>query len=521
VKRQPATRSERPIGEDGSPGSILAILDSLATPIALRRLLDLAERGRADTSLRVCRGATWTNVAQRSLYLLQAVVSELGVATPPVHLQRIKGMRAIGVNWVYGPDDSPEGHALFNYGTFEFDTAELRREAARLLEAQAEAESEPRSRRPAQQRAARNISSRLRRIKSVPADGEHDSYEAAAQLEDVIEEQQHALRRDPTAAEPYRALHKLYLHRDEFDRAWCACQALFLLGKAGDEEQRFYDEHRPPGLLTIKSRLDSAQWKKHLYHPEENAEIGAIFEALAPLALVLKIHLLRESNQLSVMDERFKQDPKGSTVTLAKTFGWAADVFGIRRPELYVRSDLPGALVAVPTRPPASLAGSTVCSGLKPQELSFVVGKHMSFYRADHYVKCLFPDLSELTALFSAALDLAGMGSRNAGARAREFRRLLEHIEMDRMGAVKQAVHRWAKSGAPADIERWSRSVEMTAGRAGLVLSGDLRAAWTLTNAEAQPADEIAADDKVKDLFAFAVSPGYFALRTLLGVAIS
>jgi hypothetical protein len=63
--------------------------------------------------------------------------------------------------------------------------------------------------------------------------------------------------------------------------------------------------------------------------------------------------------------------------------------------------------------------------------------------------------------------------------------------------------------------------VELTACRAGLVLCGDLGAAWTLTNAETPSADELAAEDKVRDLFVFAVSEGYFALRTLLGFAIA
>ena len=55
-----------------------------------------------------------------------------------------------------------------------------------------------------------------------------------------------------------------------------------------------------------------------------------------------------------MLDKRFRQDPATSTVTFAKTFGWAAQVLGIPLPALYVRNDVPGALVAVPTMPPAS-----------------------------------------------------------------------------------------------------------------------------------------------------------------------
>src|SRR5262249_41841067 len=261
--------------------------------------------------------------------------------------------------------------ALFNFGTFYFDTTELRRLADQLLEQSAGGEpdrpltrpsaggepdrpltrkssatppasypssSYPPSRTAPGQtgRSATSLAARLHRLEpAAPAGGTGE----AQDLDEIIEEQQEAVRGDPTASEPYRALHQLYLHRGEFDRAWCACQALSLLGKANDHERQFFEDYRPKGLLPIKSRLDTVLWKKNLYHQEESLDIAHIFEVLAPAALKLKIHLLRESNQLSVMDERFKQEPKGSTVTLVKTFGWAADAFGIRCPDLYVRTD--------------------------------------------------------------------------------------------------------------------------------------------------------------------------------------
>jgi hypothetical protein len=500
------------------PDELLPTLDRMATPAGLARLLDLAVGGRADTALRTCRGPTWTNVAQRALHLAYAVVTDLGAATPPELLRRIRDMRSVGVNWVYGRDDSPAGHALFNYGTFDFDTTELRRLAHQLLARHSSSPPPPADapvKPSGRARIAPNLAARRRPIEPAPA-GDSE------QLDDVIEEQQQAVRNDPTAAEPYRVLHKLFMHREEYDRAWCACQALSLLGKATEEERQFFEDHRPIGLLPIKSRLDTVLWKKNLYHADENLDVSHVFEVLAPAALKAKIHLLRASNQLSVMDARFKQDPKGSTVTLVKTFAWAADVFGIRCPELYVRSDLPGALVAVPMRPPASLAGSTVCSGLQPQELTFVVGKHMSFYRGEHYVKTLFPDVVELYALFCGALELVGVDAPSADAEVVRFRDLLAKcVEQDRMGALRQAVHRWVKGRGPSDITRWSQAVELTACRAGLVLSGDLGAAWAMINAEPHVPGDLPVEEKVKDLFVFAVSAEYFALRTLLGIAIA
>ena len=75
-------------------------------------------------------------------------------------------------------------------------------------------------------------------------------------------------------------------------------------------------------------------------------------------------------------------------------------------PELYVRNDVSGALVAVPASPPASVAGQTVLTGFTPQELTFIVGKHLSYYRGEHYIKNLFPTLNELKVMLFAAIKI-------------------------------------------------------------------------------------------------------------------
>ncbi|RYG85836.1 tetratricopeptide repeat protein, partial [bacterium] len=216
-------------------------------------------------------------------------------------------------------------------------------------------------------------------------------YEATEQMEAAIGEHAIVLQRDPMRVDPYRSLYKLYLKTHEYDRAWCMCAALAFLHKADEEEQRFFEDYRPRGMLQVKSRLDNEAWVKNLFHKDENIFVGKIFEMITPAAIVAKTNQLRASRQLPSLDPRFKQDPATSTVTFAKTFGWAAQVLGVPLPELYVRNDVPGALVAVPASPPASVAGQTVLTGFTPQELTFIVGKHLSYYRGEHYIRNLFP----------------------------------------------------------------------------------------------------------------------------------
>src|SRR5690606_33448762 len=118
----------------------------------------------------------------------------------------------------------------------------------------------------------------------------------------AIAEQHEILRREPMRVDPYRALYRLYVERQAYDEAWCICAALTFLRKADADERKYFEEHKPQGMLQVRNRLDNEQWGKHLFHqPEENLYIGKIFEMLAPAALTAKILQLRAARQLPAL----------------------------------------------------------------------------------------------------------------------------------------------------------------------------------------------------------------------------
>jgi hypothetical protein len=63
--------------------------------------------------------------------------------------------------------------------------------------------------------------------------------------------------------------------------------------------------------------------------------------------------------------------------------------------------------------------------------------------------------------------------------------------------------------------------VELTAARAGLLLSGDLEIAKKIIAAEQQLPGDLTPQEKLKELLVFAVSDAYFRLRAQLGIAIA
>lgn len=349
-------------------------------------------------------------------------------------------------------------------------------------------------------------------------------YEQTDQLEAAIGEHAQVLQKDPLRVDPYRSLYKLALKMHDYDRAWCMCSALAFLHKADEEEQRFFEDYRPRGMIQVKSRLDNEQWVKNLFHKDENIFIGKIFEMVTPAAIVAKTQALAKAKQLPALDPRFKQDPATSTVTFAKTFGWAGQVLGIQLPQLYVRNDVPGALIAVPSRPPASVAGQSVLTGYTPQELTFIVGKHLSYYRGEHYIKNLFPTLGELKVVMFSAIKIiqpdfavpAEM-AQAVNTTASELVKYMQPVERD---SLRLVVQKFIEDGAKADLKRWMQAVDVSAARAGLLLCADLEIAKKIIAAEPQLPGDLPPADKLKELIVFSVSEQYLALRKALGIAI-
>jgi hypothetical protein len=277
-------------------------------------------------------------------------------------------------------------------------------------------------------------------------------------------------------------------------------------------------------MLQVQGRLANDHWLKALVHPDENLHISKIFEMIAPAALQAKVALLKSQKRHVAPPEQFRQDPATSTITFAKTFGWAAQVLGVHPPALYVRNDVAGYLQAMPNEPPASIAGQTVLSGFQPQELTFICGKHLTYYRPEHYMQVLFPTRDELTIMLFAGVLLASPGQPMPPGQEASIRtaaqQLAQFIQPAQLEGLKQVVKQFLAAGAKANVKLWNQAVELTACRAGLLLSGDLEIAKKIIAQEGQTPGGLTPQDKIKDLLVFAVSVEYCALRKVLGVAI-
>ncbi len=113
----------------------------------------------------------------------------------------------------------------------------------------------------------------------------------------------------------------------------------------------------------------------------------------------------------------------------------------------------------MPNEPPASLAGQTVLTGFSTQDLLFIVGKHLAMYRGEHYIKTLFPTVTELTVLLFAGIKMVAPDSpappdidKQIMVTAQTLRAFIQPMQLE---GLRMVVKKFLAEGAKANIKRW------------------------------------------------------------------
>lgn len=327
------------------------------------------------------------------------------------------------------------------------------------------------------------------------------------------------VRRDPTAVEPLKSLRRVYEARGELDKTWCVAQVLVLIDAASADERALFEKHRSQTLIAPRSSVTPSAWHELLFHPEEEPLTGQIFGVIAPAVLLGKVTALRRDGKLHQPDPSLRQDPAKATITAVRALTWAAAILGLAPPPMFVEKDRDVGFEHIPGVPPVSVVGRRVLSGKTQLEQAFLAGRHLSWYRQEHYVKTLFSAVPDLEDLFLAALTVGSPGlpiaedmKRRVAPIARAIEPVLQPPQID---ALRGYFLRFVEDGGRTNLQRWSAAVEKTACRAGLLLANDLATAAALLEPEEGKLGELA-----RDLVTFVTSERYFRLRRQLGIAI-
>jgi len=140
----------------------------------------------------------------------------------------------------------------------------------------------------------------------------------------------------------------------------------------------------------------------------------------------------------------------------------------------------------------------------------------LTYYRPFYHVLLYYPNREELTTLLLAAAQLAmpQAASNSDDAFVRGLRaRLARHLEPDDRAALQKAVRDLDARGGQAALGAWMSSVELTAGRAGMLLCGDLATCTALIRGESRNAASVPAEIRRDDLLTFCASRTHAMMR--------
>lgn len=333
------------------------------------------------------------------------------------------------------------------------------------------------------------------------------------ETDEAIVELERCALEAPTRAQTYRRLFETFQKNQMPERAYLCAIALEELGVAELDHHVVLDQFKSEGAIKPTTSLDASAWDR-IRAPGADPVIAAVLEAVSDSAVRLYI----DEKKPRALDPFRKQDPKTSTVSAVRGFVWAATVLGIPTPFVYVLDEVPGGLAAVQVGQPTTAIGPSVLSGLSIAELGFVCGRHMTYYRPEHYALVFYPTLPELTSLFLAALSCAR--PKMPVPKDKVLEKLRKHFEKDlgddKADALEEAVTKFEKGGGRVDLAAWIRSVELTAQRAGMLLLADPKVALAMVKKEKRAIADVKPEERVADLLAFLASSAMAELRQRL-----
>lgn len=330
-------------------------------------------------------------------------------------------------------------------------------------------------------------------------------------------------RLSPLRAETFHRARALFDRAGARDAFFSASCVLHYLGETDAALTELVTQHRPQGLLPVRGTLSDVDWRETLLAADEDPYLPRLLGALAPAAVALGIGLAKHKKRWFEPDPTTLEDLEKSTTMLAKTLGWTARVLGVVPPSLYIASDPNAWLDVAPTEQPNVLAGRGVGSGLALPELTFLLGRHVARLRPELRLFSFFASPAELASLVTAAALLGGTPGIDARTIDADSKRLHSALRREIRGDDLDRLKAIAGDFPLFDIEaRATRALmvaEATGVRAGLIACGDVAAAADLI--KRFPTGGVATtDDQLGELFGFAISDPYAALRAKLGVAV-
>jgi tetratricopeptide (TPR) repeat protein len=290
------------------------------------------------------------------------------------------------------------------------------------------------------------------------------------------------------------------------DTAFLAAATMVALGTADQPMQALYEQHRVRMSSLPSTPLGRDEWAL-LRHKDDTIELGALVELVAPA-----IHALAP---MTLADSDLDASQRIADNELPQVFSWLrvqlGALLGVGEAPVYSRSELGTQIHVVACDPPVLVAGDDALTAPERPELVFRLARALTFLWPGRAVGSSRPG-RVLRAVVSAVVrEAAGTELGADDPLAAKATAALDRLSNDvRTQARATALRLMSRHGGGMNLSLWSRSLVRTADRAGMLLCGDIPAAF-------QGAREMS--DLDKDLIEFAYSAAHVRLRTQLGMS--
>jgi tetratricopeptide (TPR) repeat protein len=327
---------------------------------------------------------------------------------------------------------------------------------------------------------------------------------------------------DPTNPDAYRALGRASLEAGRIDEAWCVCRALVVLDRASTEETALYRRYQAHEVRKATGILDEDSWSL-VRHPDEDRAISAVFALIWEAAAAMragppKSFELKSKERLAVED---------GTRVVAKIFRHAARVLNVPLPDVYIQPRRSGRLLLANCiekgrLAPAVIVGRDLMTGYRDTEVAAAVGAMMALLRPAYQLKLTLGTVDELEAALVATAQLVGRKLAARPAIAPLVATLAPELQRRLTRPAAEALHALVERlPEPLDLARWRAAVDATAQRAALLICGELAATSRMMSTETSAIATGRPQQRVQELVAYSVSPGYFTVRRRLGVTVA
>jgi hypothetical protein len=278
------------------------------------------------------------------------------------------------------------------------------------------------------------------------------------------------------------------------------------LGTADDTMRALYEQHRAKTVTLPQHPLTRDQWAL-LRHRDDGVELGALVELVSPAINVLAPMSLADA-ELDAGQEVADAD---LPTAFARLRNQLAAVLGVPPSPVYARSELGGQIHVVAANPPVLVAGDEALTAPERPELAFRIARALTFLWPGRAVGASRPGRVLRSIVLAIVRQAAGteLGIDDPLA-ARADKAIATLSPATQAQARAAALRLLSRTGGGLNLSKWAKSLSRTADRAGLLLCGDIPAAF----AGARDVGELD-----KDLVEFAYSSAHVTLRRMLSLS--